>query len=218
MKINILALLCLFFAASLNVFGQAREITGQEFYAAINNAGNKRFKLSRREKTTTTLFSKGTVKEVEEVTDEYQLPNNRRYLQISTIGGKVEKLELIKVENSFYQKKNNGKWTKEEKWNLPESFSAIPVPLKSSYSVETTALNNKTVKLYRFYAVFNEFSPEPGEEKQGYFENKVWIDDRGLVIREESVLGKPQSKEITELKRFEYEYDPKIKIKAPVKL
>ncbi len=218
MKKNILLLFVILIAASLNIFGQGRAITGQEFYSIINDAGNKRFKLSRREKRTSTIYSKGAVKEIKEETDEFDLPNNRRYLRTLTVGERIEKLELIKIENRYYQKKDNGKWTKEKQWNLPDSLSGIPVPIRSSYLVETVTLNNKTVKLYIFYAVYNEYSPAPGEEKQGYFENKVWVDDEGLVIREETQSGKPQSKEIKYTKRFEYEYNPKnLKIEAPIK-
>lgn len=119
MRKNILLLSFIFIVAPFNIFGQRRGITRQEYYSVINSAVDKRFKLSRREKTTTTIYSKATVKEVEVVTDDYQLPNKRRYLQILTVGGKVQKLELIKIENSYFQKKDNRKWTKEKQWNLP---------------------------------------------------------------------------------------------------
>jgi hypothetical protein len=208
----------IFLTASFNVFGQIQEIGSKVFYSAIRVADDKKLEFSRREKMKQVIYSKGRIKEVKEEIDDFLIPDKQRYLLVETIGKKVERLELIKIGDRNYQKKNNRNWTKEEQWNRPEVLSSIPVPLKSLYTLETTTINNQSARLYKFYAVFNEFSPAEEEEEQGYFEDKVWINNDGFVIREEKTMGKPQSKEISSIKVYEYEYNPKdLKIESPIK-
>lgn len=214
---NIFILGFLFTGLTLNVFSQSQKISSTNFYSLIQQAEQKTFEKSRTEKESLEIYSNGVLKSTETEIEEHIIPNKQRYVSINKISNKTEKLELIKIGTNYYKRSNDGAWKKEKRWGRPVSFLTIPVPVSSEYSVENTMINNQPVKLYRYYAVYNEDNPKENEETQTYWDQKIWINKEGYKIREEIIVGKPQSKQIMSRRNREYKYDPNIKIVAPIK-
>ena len=71
---------------------------------------------------------------------------------------------------------------------FPMIFSGIPVPISEEFPVEEINLDNKIVKLYRWFAVFFDDGKEKVEANKRYFESKTWIDNQGIIIKEEYLL------------------------------
>lgn len=218
MKKNILLITLILVCSSLTVFGQAKKLPRQEFFAAVNKNSQTFYNSTRREKVTSKVYTDGVLTWEENSITEFLQPNKKRLYSITKENGKTEIEEFIEVDKVVYQRKNNGNWIKDENGRFPMWGSIMPNPISEEFTVEDTTLDNKNVKLYRWYAVFYEYDAEKTEENKRYSENKTWIDDTGFEIRQETEQGKLVAKEVTFRKLYEYEINPKdLKIEAPIK-
>lgn len=216
MRRAILILTLIFVGSASDVFSQVRELSEAEFYLPLRAAEEKRYKSFRRETKKLKGYSKGVLERTKEEIEEFLSGDRQRYISVKKSNNESQKLELLKIGTNYYQRKDDGEWTKEKTWSRGDGLRAIPIPVSTLYTVEKTIVNNQPVQLYRFFAVYDEYKPKEGEEKQTYWEQKTWIDNNGFEIREEIIVGKPISKEITSRSIYEYEYNPNIKIEAPI--
>lgn len=215
-KKNIFLITLILIGLSLPIFAQQKKLTRQEFFAPLREAGNINSKTSRREKMTLKVYSGSDLKYTEIEIREFVLPDKAHHISIKEENGKTQKSELIKLGNTFYHRKGGDNWIKEENMKLPISFFGIPVPISEEFAVEDTKINNKPAKLYRWLAIYYQDQDKKTEENKYYSENKTWINNKGLMIKEESTIGKFNPKTIISHRLHEYEYNPKdLKIEAP---
>lgn len=94
--------------------------------------------------------------------------------------------------------------------------ASMPRPISEEFAIDETTIDNKIIKLYRWYAVYYDFGSEKTEENKEYRDSRFWIDDRGYEIKSVTIKGNLKSKTVISHRIHEYEYNPKdLVIKAP---
>ncbi len=173
MKKKILLITLILIFSSLTIFAQAKKLPRQEFFASVNKNSQVFYNSSRREKVTSKVYSNGVLTWQENKISEFLQPDKKRLYRISEENNEREIEEFIKIEKIVYYRKNNGNWVKDEKVRFPMSGSIMPIPISEEFTVEETILDNKNVKLYRWYSVFFESDEEKVEENKNYSDNKM---------------------------------------------
>lgn len=197
------------------VYGQAKEITADEFNAASRSAYDKYFETPRRIERTDEKYVDGKLSETSVSVSETDENNNYRHVSTKIIKGVPTKVEEIRIGDYYYRRENSGKWKKKEILiGLPMigNIDAPPPDISNRFTVETTTLNGKAAKLYVHHRVFKE----TGGIK--YDERKFWLDEEGLIVKEELITGFQETKKMISRTVFTCAYNPKdLKIEAPIK-
>lgn len=201
---------------SIDVYAQRKIITSKEYYEGISKPGVKYYEKSRRVETTEETITDGVVTKSALRINEALLPNrDRKYAKI-TEGGKVSEFEQITIDYMQYTRKDGAAWTKVDlRQSGYGSGSGTGVGGSSrqcdQYSVDSTSINGRSMQLFEWLLIDSN-----GNELL-FHEMRKWIGDDGLPYRGEDVKGKLSPRE--EIKRTvtTYEYDPTIKIEAPIK-
>jgi hypothetical protein len=114
-----------------------------------------------------------------------------------------------------YTRENGGAWTKVDlRSGGFGSGSASGTGTSrecNQYSVETTFITGKPVRLFEWLSV------NGNTDELDFREDRDWVDEEGLPYREEMVSGKLYPREEKRRRTIIYEYDPKITIEAPIK-
>lgn len=127
---------------------------------------------------------------------------------------------MIEIGDSYYCRKNDGEWVRSKSaCGTGGGIGGGPSDVRSSkYTVEEIKIDKKKAKLYTSYITYkNTFSPRSDKENLYYWENKFWLNSDGFVIREELKRGLLSPERLDEQESKTYEYDPNIKIEAPIK-
>jgi hypothetical protein len=218
-KIIWLTIFC--FAAALNVFGQAKEITRERYYQPFREALKKGNEITRRNLTRRENYADGKLSSTEEFINEFVKPDKRRYVHIEKFADRTSKVELIQIGETYYCRRDDGAWKQSGRtWCGDGSGNGgISNIASSKFTVEETKLKDQTVKFYHQYTTYkNTYSPDKDKEGLSYWDSKYWLNNDGLIIREESADGLLQPERIYWKQTETYEYDPKdLKIEAPIK-
>jgi len=226
-KIKFIAsLVFLFCLVGLNIYGQKKEITKEEFSEAYKKAGEKRGKLSHR--IVSELFVYGDdeikIKQNEKGFSEFVAPNRRRMFtefQDNQLN-KTFIFETIRIDDIEYKKDKNGVWTK-------KIFPKIQVPPHNKttqsnakhFLTGNIRLDNQPADLFELEVEYNHqlTNPKTGEvsEHTTYRNEKRWISKDGLLLKIEMVDHKLNPAKTFSRRILSYEYDPNIKIEAPIK-
>lgn len=134
-------------------------------------------------------------------------------------GEKIERTETIEINNRKYVKKNNGKWEDVTPPPQTESFGggfSTGGVIKNDKKTEQrylgkTTVNSKTVDPYE-QTITRQYENSPGLSIK---EEKIWIDQKGRYLQTE-IKSRMGDKNVFHM-TVEYEYDPSIKITAPIK-
>lgn len=215
-KVFFLLVCCLF--VSLNAFGQAIEISQDEYFK-IYRESFERFQSTpvRRRVMKETYFREGKPQGSTETITENISPDRYRRAVTETSGNKTEKLDFIQIGEKFYCKKNKGAWKLGENCDENSGLSGLSSVASREFSLETVVESGKSLKLYRQYIV-SKIADETGKETLLYWETKFWIDDKGNLLRSENESGLKESRKIRRRSVTVYEYNPKnLKIEAPIK-
>jgi hypothetical protein len=212
MKINFnkLALLAICLCALPNVFGQTNAGSFKEFGEMKSRAESLREGKAYRTTTTTDIYADDlkTVKTKIVSTFECDASGNFHQRHTSESGGVIEKYESIGIGDKSYVKENDAKWRVPEPVKLSESLYGLGNTTGGKF-IEKTTFNGQTVNIY--------------EEKNNLYEGETrrsetiryWFAENGELLKtetRETNLKTGETRSIVEI----YEYDPKIKIKAPV--
>jgi len=211
---GLIAVVSVFMLAD-DVAAQRKIITSKEYYEGVSRPGVKYYDKSRRVETTDETFANGMLTKSHFRVNEVLLPNRNRSYAKLTEGDKVTEVEQITIDHMQYNRKDNEPWTKVD---LRKSGSGSGSGVSggtsrqsSQYSVEATFINGRSVQLFEWLLVNGD-----GAEL-AFNEMRRWIGDDGLPYREEDVKGKLSPREETSKRVVTYEYDPNIKIEAPIK-
>ncbi len=212
--------------ACSSVYGQKREISKEMFNDSYKKAGENTGKLSHR------IISEGYVyrdeesqiRSVEKGISEIASPNRSRFSiehknnELNTISY----FELIKIDGVEYKRRNNGEWKKENTVINPN-----PTNSKSSrseakyYLTENARLNNQTADLFELEVEYKHQTTNPVNRQMSESttcrKEKRWISKDGLLLKLEMVDENTNPRKINSRRIWVYEYDPTIKIEAPIK-
>jgi hypothetical protein len=193
-------------------------ISREEFWKPIREAYGKAREYSRRHIQKIDSTWNG-VKTQEEWTYEYQPPDRIRYLHVRTFDGKTKRTEQINIGEQKYCKEGSEAWYRSKSYCIGGSASGGPSDItKEEYRRKNARLQDKDVVIYSNHTIFvNKYSKTVDTDGPTYWESKYWFDKNGLILRSELRRGlvkepKPYYEMIET-----YQYDPKIKIEAPIK-
>ena len=114
-----------------------------------------------------------------------------------------------------YTRKDGGIWTKvdlgQSRYGSGNASGSASSRQCDQYSVDTTSINGRPMQLFEWLSI-DAFTNE-----LLFHEMRKWIGDDGLPYREEDVKGKLSPREETKRIVTTYDYDPSIKIEAPIK-
>lgn len=203
-----------FFA--MGVLAQERSLTSDEFVTLWRAAMTKARGLNRRVVSTRQHFTDGKPSETEVWKYEYDGRDRVHYTNTLDRGDKHYRTEEIDMGKVRYCKKADGVWQEVTSPCIGGGIGGATVGT-SKYSVEKAKLNNRDVDLYHQYTFYKDRS-SPTRESEGlsFDDWKFWLTREGLVVREEYVHGLVDSK-IIKWSRVEIsEFDPTIKVEAPI--
>ena len=202
-----------FLGFALEISAQRRIVKNSELHDVQNKAYQKLYERSRRVETTDETFSEGSP--VKTITRIYEmlLPNRSRSYYKEKEGDKVNETEQITIDNFLYVRKNDEPWKKIEIRSGSGSGSGTG---SGSYScrqltVESIFLNGISAQL------FDELDISSETNGLMFKERRKWFGDDGSFLKEEFVEGLLSPRVENRRSTTTYEYDPNIKIEAPLK-
>ena len=225
-KINSFLAILLICLAGSSTYGQRKEISKEMFHDSYKKAGENLGKLSYRvisevfvygvDETQIRRSSKGT-------TENFSPTIWRSISELKENEiNRITYFEKIRIGEVEYNKNKNGVWTK--KTVVPPQPS--PLIRNNSHTAkyfltENVRLENEVVDLYEMESQYNNQSTEPrtGRTAQsvGCLKQKSWINKKGLTLRTELIDEDEESRKIKSRRILVYQYDPNIKIEAPIK-
>ena len=210
-KIILLTFLCL--ASVVNILAQAEDITKDEYYRQLKTAEAKGEEVSRRIIAQVENFRKEKLHSSEEFIYKYLIPDRSHYLHISKSAEVTKRSEVIQIGETYYCRTDNRKWKKSKFWCGEIVLDSVQRRINTKYTLENTTLDNQNLKLYSEY-LFSEVNREAVGKRQHCF----WLNEAGLLVRQEFVKGLLDSAGISSKRTEIYEYNPQdLKIEAPIK-
>lgn len=216
MKTVVLMIFCLGFA--INVLSQSKAITKEEYDLVQKEAHEKMSKIPRRKITVTKSYAKKQLVSTRTLTQEYLPPDKSRWEFITKKDGvATEKLQLIYIGDIEYRKESENPWkTRDMKgpgMGGGGGISGKELDKMEQCLVINTTLNNKPMKVYSFYRVYN------WGKTLNFYDLRIWVDPDGLIVKSESINSDVFPDNVTSVESVTYEYNPKdIKpIEAPIK-
>lgn len=208
--IIVLVLTLSIFATGANA--QRKVISGADFTAAVSIGSKKSTIWPRRHNVTEEFFIDGKLTSTKSLIWEAVSLDRRRTVETENSGGQMSTLETIEIGDEMYQRKNNGDWIKQD-WYFRHGLTENHTELldSSEYWQETSAISNKKAK------VFGASTKTIKNDVFGYKQERYWIAKNGRILKIETIYGQLDPRNITRRKVLEYEYDPTITIKAPIK-
>jgi len=205
---------------SLIVFLNAALIAGQE--KTIEKANFLEITAKAEEKLEGKTYRKTTVNETFVARDSKPLkssktifetipPDRTRWIRDDETG----KLEAITIGAKRYIRKNGGEWKENYGGGVGNGIGCGARIESESYTViENTKLDGKTVNLYEMKKKLTNVSCGEDSRDQVWLE-RYWITKDGMYLKTEDeyeYVGEHSFRRSTAI----YEYDPNIKIEAPV--
>lgn len=219
MKLNNFSFGVIIFCAisvfNCDALAQSKLISSQEFIAGTTKKFSNVFERSRRVESITETISDGVVQKTVLNIYDYLHPARTRIYIKTTAGEKVSETEQIFIDHMRYDRKDGGAWMQVDMRQLGAGVSTgmgAGTPQScDEYSVEPVILNGMSMQLFERLSV-------DGNGKELLFTAlKKWIGEDGFPYRTESTKGKLFPRDERQRLVMSYEYDPSIKIEAPIK-
>lgn len=210
--------------ASLNAYGQKKEISKQEFSEAYSKALAKTETHARRVVSKSEAYRGGALQSTENYTSESVPPNkNHTVTEIKLFdAGKTFSIERILIGNDEYKRENDGDWARRnfnEIGKTPNPITSKAVESSSKYYLtENVQLGNQTANLYELSVENKITMPTRSvavKESVSYRKEKRWISLDGLLLKMELEDENGESPKSGNRRVWTYEYDTNIKIEAP---
>ncbi len=148
---------------------------------------------------------------ISKVIEEHAPPDRIRELIEHTIDGKLSKTEIITVGHKRFERKDAAPWKKISADFDPVTLSG-PVISEQYFSDGTVVVDGKTLDVF---VVTKKTKDRLGNGKAACVDKKIfWYASDGSLIK---VLYDVQCENIKGRGTDVYEYDPTIKIEAPIK-
>jgi hypothetical protein len=199
------------------VTAQPRAISSEQYYAAVSGALSEERKLARRKSSTTQYFTNGKVTQTDEWLYEFLPSGDARYINTDTRGEKVTRREQIEVGGQKFCKRGGGKWERVEASCIDGGITGYSNVVSMEYTLEEVVSNEGKLQKYGSRIVY-KWPDGSGNESAivRFNDSSYFLDGRGLITRRESKGGVLDTKEITRTQVETYEYDPNLKISAPI--
>jgi len=200
-----IAILISLLTLPLILFGQAKPITEEQYISARNAAESETNKQVRRRVSNWKSYDAG--EGTSTGTTDYIPPDRSRWIDITTKGTKVERIEQITIGETIYRKEDDGPWIKRTKDSGGFGIGGREIGTREFFKESVTIGREKLQVLIRKMANYNNT----------YFdEDKMWVNSKGLIVKTESTTKRGE----TLVSRNDVTYDYKAKpakIVAPIK-
>lgn len=202
-------------AAAVFISAQTKQVTSREFYGAASDAQKLMSERSTRMVTKTDNLENGAIVETGTKIYERLLPDRERVLVTEKIGDKETSSEYIRIGYMEYRRKDNEAWTAKDLRTDGGSGTGSGSGSGSAciqYTEETTVVDGAPAKKLRQFIIGNT-------PKGLSFDDMIsWFDQTsGLFIKSERTKGLLDPRVEKTRSATTYEYEPNIKIEAPIK-
>ena len=209
---------------ALNALSQVTKISEADLKAIIPSATSASSLLSRREKAVTEMFDDKALPPIKTIifTKTFLPPNKTQsfYSSENSSGKFVD--ERITIGPNEYVRSNDGPWkieTPEERAGFPPPPKAISVPAPTDEIV--TVYRRTLAELDTHRISFYEMEKTGTKtDKNGTYKvtaiSRYWINKDGTLAELQTEIFASNSKG-RYVRTVIYEYDPNIKIEAPIK-
>lgn len=196
---------------------EEREITAQEFkdleIRGYQKLKGRTYRMTMLNETFTDRDLSPEI--INTMMSETVQPDRRRFvseIKSPTINSKVE---TVWLDGKGYKRKNDGPWEETSPGSGVGSASGTPIIRKLTREtyrfVGKSALNNQTAGLYE--SIRHHSNSSTGQETIST--TKFWISEDGLLLKTLSEFETVGNKSLMRM-QIVYDYDPNIKIEAPV--
>ncbi len=220
----IILLLCLF---TVNIYGQRKEISAEQFTDLKDKATKKTGKTSHRVINERLLYTTDgkKIQQLENISTEF-LPTGRTRTISKVINYEINRSvdqEYITIDKVTFRRVDGGEWRifDEKKITRPNKNFEIEQKSRKYYLTENVNFESQTLDLIEFEEEYiSKFTnPRTGKiiETELHQIWKFWIGKDRLMLRGELISEKSSPKMLAVRGVWNYEYDPNIKIEAPIK-
>ena len=207
-------------SCSISLLAQARILTEAEFKAAQNNGFKKLesspHRVNRKAEGNYGVTGAGAKYFVSE-TSEILPPDRSRSTLIRRVSGGNERTERVTIGERKYLREGGGAWQLEPTDQNRYTIKGDPVRNKESKVFRSLGITNiGKVRVEGFEDLTSrKYESAKGQYTTNYLE-RFWIDEKGRFLRRESKITEGDNRVLMH-SLSEYEYDPSIKIEAPIK-
>jgi hypothetical protein len=197
-------------------FGQAKEITSQDYFDAYATVLHTVLEKPRKRTQTTEYSTNGRVTKTVKEVEEFQNKDTRRSLYTEKVGLRQTRDEVIETGGTYYCRSNGGPW-KKSKTGCSKGgarFAAGDSDGEEYFSTEQVTLNSNPLTLLRQYTIYKP-SDNIGPTAKRIWENLVWIDRNYRIVRREYKSGIPDGTYTSLVET--YDYETKISITPPIR-
>ncbi len=217
MKLKLILLVTLICMGSVPCLAQ-RFVTKDEYSKSIREAQAKGRNLPNRKNQSIKSRWNG-VETSEEWTYISQPPGRIHFIHVKTVDGKSTRIEQINIDGVKYCKRDSRDWAISESYCIGGSGSGGPSNIiTETFAKETVSFEGEKATLLTNSITYkNQYSKTADTDGPSYWETKYWLSSDGLILRYESRKGLASDPKPTSTIVERYEYDPKIKVEAPIK-
>lgn len=225
--INWASLLLLICVSITSSHAQKREIPQKEFSEILVLTKNNAGKLNYRTVSTVQVKREGesNFEQIQKITSEFAPPNRRDISELTYKNSpRTEVFEAIKIGEIRYERRNSGEWKIEPQKTavLPSSAKIEPTPpLVKNYYLGEANIGNQTAEIYqREFEIKRESKNTQTGKTEEHLSKRMetyWISREKLTLKMEMEDVFIQPVKSISKRTIIYEYDPKIKIEAPIK-
>ena len=222
--LSIFVLSGLFFCSLLNSFAQEKIISEQE----LNNLKANAYKKLEGKTYRVTMISKiyrndsdSSPYYISKDVSEYISPDRSRGVNETTNEKGTTRTETISINQKRYIRKNNEDWEEyKPSKSVRSTVQGDRVDMSNKTTIEAkykgqTKINNQSADLYEIQTT-SEFMSANGRTNNVYISiERFWFNKDGLILKRE-FEAKPESGQNISQTTWEYDYNPKIKIEAPI--
>lgn len=200
---------------AIETSAQKASISNREFSDGIIKAEKLTVHRRLRETEVEEILAGGIViKKVETIIESDSRDGIKSY-EKTTENGRTSVKEEITVGEELFEREDDGDWKRGDYWAIfrYEHVSGLRYfsPSCDQYTTELVNRDGDQRKL------FDGFVVDTNGSKLSFYHDSYWIGLDGLPYRIERISGKLSPMEIERRSIKTYEYDPTIKIAAPIK-
>jgi hypothetical protein len=190
---------------------QTKQITSNEYFTSNSKAHSLMSERSwRMEMKTDTLNGASIVKSITK-THERLLPDRERFVATEKIGDKETRSELIRVGFMEYRRENNEPWISKDLRGSGGGIGNSGGFACIQHTEEADAVGGIPARKLRQYSI------EKTSEGLSFDDMAVWLDSNGFFLKSERIKGLLEPRTEKSRSVVTYEYEPNIKIEAPIK-
>ncbi len=225
-KTRLFGIAVVLFSLTVCLYGQKKEINRKEYDELINKVSENTSKYSYRTINVRNLYRQDgiTIQQTEKNLSEHVPSGNRRFLSeiVNHVINRTTITELIRIDGIEHRKVDNGKWGIVSSRTVigNENIVSKEYKYQKYYLTENVQVDGQTVDILEYeneYTLkYKNSSNGEIKETKSYSRWKWTIKDN-LFLRSESLSEKADPKMNVSNSITNYEYDPNIKIEAPIK-